>query len=89
MIAQPIRAVISGEMVSILAVGAAIAITVAVAAADALPLGVVLLAIGSLPVVFFLQERGGPAVRGVVPLHVGSFLAQTGLITVVIALIPG
>lgn len=76
-------------MVSILAVGAAIAITVMAAAGDALPLGVVLLALGSLPVVFVLQGRGGPAIRGVVPLHVGSFLAQTGLITVVIALIPG
>ncbi len=76
-------------MVSVLAFAAAIGLTAAAAASDALPLGLALLAVGSLPVVFTLLERGGAAVRGVVSLHLGSFLAQTGLITVAIALIPG
>jgi hypothetical protein len=49
----------------------------------------VLLALGTIPVVFALLGRGGAAVRGVVPLHLGSFLAQAGLMTTLIALIPG
>jgi hypothetical protein len=76
-------------MISLLAFAAAVAVTLAVSEDTALPLGLILLAIGSIPVAFALLERGGAALRGAVPLHVGSFLAQTGLITALIALIPG
>lgn len=76
-------------MVSILAFAAAVGITLVVSEADALRAGLVLLAIGSIPVAFALLERGGAIVRGTVALHVGSFLAQAGVITALIALIPG
>lgn len=76
-------------MVSIFAFAAAVGLTIALAASAVLPAGLALLAVGSIPVVFVLTERGGAAVRGLVPIHVGSFLAQTGLITVLIAVIPG
>lgn len=76
-------------MLSVLAFAAAIGLTAVLSADAALATGLALLAIGTIPVAFALLERGGAAVRGVVPLHAGSFLAQTGLITVVIWLIPG
>jgi len=76
-------------MISILAFATAVAITVATAEDSALAIGLVLLVLGAIPVAFALLGRGGEALRGVVPLHVGSFLAQTGLITVLVALIPG
>jgi hypothetical protein len=76
-------------MISLLALAAAIGITLAVTEDTALLTGLALLTVGAVPVLFALLERGGTAVRGMVPLHVGSFLAQTGLITVLVALIPG
>ena len=76
-------------MISLLAFAAAVGITLAVSEDTALPVGLALLAIGSIPVAFALLERGGAAVRGAVPLQAGSFLAQAGLITALIALIPG
>jgi hypothetical protein len=76
-------------MISVLAFAAAVGLTLALAEDSALLVGLACLAAGSIPVAFALLERGGAAVRGVVPLHVGSFLAQTGLITALIALIPG
>jgi hypothetical protein len=85
----PPRGAYLPPMISVLAFAAAVGLTLALSEGSALVTGLVLLAIGTIPVAFTLLERGGAAVRGVVPLHAGSFLAQTGLITVLIALIPG
>ena len=76
-------------MISLLAFAAAVGLTLLLEDGTALVTGLVALAVGTIPVAFALLERGGAAVRGPVPLHVGSFLAQTGLITALIALIPG
>ena len=79
-------------MHSLLAVAAAILLAVLVR--DGLIwVGLALLAVGALPALAALRARpsalGLPPRAGAVVLHLGSLVAQTGLIVTLIALIPG
>jgi hypothetical protein len=64
----------------------AAAVLLAILAGDGLIwIGLGLLALGALPALLALRARRG----GALTLHLGSLVAQTGLIATLIALIPG
>ena len=71
-------------MHSVLAVAAAVLLAI-FAGDHLLAIGLVLLAVGAVPALVALRTRAG----GAVALHAGSFVAQTGLVAALIALIPG
>lgn len=87
------------EMLSLLALVSAILLAVAVEAGSLVWLGLTLFTAGLLPLSFALMRPATEGTAGALhrltapgrtaaALHLGAFCAQTGLIVVVIALVP-